>query len=39
VFLFEAGDEVVFTRISADDWDSLSAAAERGEPVAELVAR
>ncbi|WP_293853531.1 5-oxoprolinase subunit PxpB [uncultured Alsobacter sp.] len=38
VFLYEAGDEVVFEPIVAARWDALDAAAGRGEPVAELLA-
>lgn len=37
VFLYEAGDEVVFEPVPAARWDDLDAAAGRGEPVAELM--
>ena len=35
VFLFEAGDEIVFEPIDRGDWDALDRAAARGEPVAQ----
>jgi KipI family sensor histidine kinase inhibitor len=38
VFLYEAGDEVVFEPVPASRWDALDAAAGRGDPVAELIA-
>lgn len=38
VFLFEAGDEVVFAPISEAEWRSLSAAAAEGAPVVERLA-
>jgi KipI family sensor histidine kinase inhibitor len=38
VFLYEAGDEVVFEPVPATRWDELDAAAGRGEAVAEFVA-
>ncbi len=34
VFLYDAGDEIVFEPIDAGEWDTLDAAAARGEPVA-----
>lgn len=34
VFLFDAGDEIVFEPAAASDWDALDRAAARGEPVA-----
>ena len=37
VFLLSPGDRVVFHRIDEADWAALDAAAEAGEPVAELV--
>lgn len=37
VFLYAAGDEIVFTPIQPDAWDALDAAAARGEPVATVV--
>ncbi|SRR5579871_1407746 len=37
IFLFEAGDEILFTRISEEEWRNLSASAARGEPIAELL--
>lgn len=37
IFLFEAGDEIVFERIDAVRWDDLERAAIAGEPVAERV--
>ena len=37
VFLLAPGDRVVFHRIDEADWATLVAAAEAGEPVAELV--
>ncbi len=36
VFLFEAGDEIVFVPITAVEWDALDRAAAAGEPVAQL---
>jgi KipI family sensor histidine kinase inhibitor len=33
VFLFEAGDEIVFEPIAKGDWGALDRAAARGEPV------
>jgi len=38
VFLFDAGDEVVFTPISPREWDDLSSRAAAGATVAERVA-
>ena len=35
VFMFEAGDEILFSRISDAEWLKLSAAAQHGEPIAE----
>lgn len=37
VFLVGAGDEVVFQRIDAGEWDALDARAAAGEPVAEAI--
>jgi len=37
VFLLSPGDRVVFHRIDEADWATLDAAAEAGEPVAELM--
>lgn len=37
VFLFEAGDEIVFEPIDASRWGTLEKAALAGEPVAEQV--
>jgi KipI family sensor histidine kinase inhibitor len=37
VFLLEPGDRINFHAIDASEFDSLDKAAERGEPVAELV--
>jgi KipI family sensor histidine kinase inhibitor len=37
VFLVEPGDAVTFYAIDAGEWAALDAAAEAGEPVAELV--
>ncbi len=39
VFLYEAGDEIVFERIAEDDWARLDEAASRGEPVATATSR
>ena len=39
VFLYEAGDEIVFEPIAERDWARLDAAAARGEPVATSVLR
>jgi KipI family sensor histidine kinase inhibitor len=39
VFLYEAGDEVVFEPIPERDWAALDAAAARREPVANLARR
>ena len=38
VFLMGAGDSITFHAVSAREWNALERAAERGEPVAELVA-
>jgi len=38
VFLLEAGDRVRFEPVPEASWAALDAAAERGEPVAELLA-
>lgn len=38
VFLMEPGDEVTFTPIKASEFEQLDRAAERGDPVAELIA-
>lgn len=38
VFLLEPGDRINFHSIAAKEFDALDRAAERGEPVAELVA-
>lgn len=38
VFLFEPGDQLKFYAIGANEFDALDRAAERGDPVAELVA-
>lgn len=38
VFLMEPGDAVTFAAIKASEFDQLDRAAERGEPVAELIA-
>ncbi|MGO4705603.1 5-oxoprolinase subunit PxpB [Microvirga sp. 2MCAF38] len=38
IFLFEAGDEIVFEPIDPARWDALEQAANAGEPVAELIA-
>lgn len=38
VFLLEAGDRVCFEPVPAARWAALDDAAERGEPIAELVA-
>ncbi len=38
VFLMGTGDSVSFQPVSPREWDALERAAERGEPVAELVA-
>lgn len=38
VFLFDAGDEIVFAPVSAREWDGLCRAAAEGAPVAERVA-
>lgn len=38
VFLYEAGDEIVFAPIEAARWDALDRAAAAGEPVAERLA-
>ena len=35
VFLFAAGDEIVFEPVDASRWDALEKAARAGEPVAE----
>ncbi|QFU17476.1 5-oxoprolinase subunit PxpB [Microvirga thermotolerans] len=37
VFLFSAGDEIVFEPVGPSRWDALERAAEAGEPVAEQV--
>ena len=37
VFLYAAGDEIVFKPIAPNEWDALDAAADRGEPVATVV--
>ncbi|HEY0234464.1 MAG TPA: 5-oxoprolinase subunit PxpB [Afipia sp.] len=37
VFLMEPGDRVTFVPIKASEFDQLDRAAERGEPVAELI--
>lgn len=37
VFLVEPGDAVTFYAVDASEWTALDAAAEAGEPVAELV--
>lgn len=34
VFLYDAGDEIIFEPIDADRWAALDEAASRGEPVA-----
>jgi KipI family sensor histidine kinase inhibitor len=39
VFLYEAGDEIVFEPIPEGDWARMDAAAARGEPVATSVLR
>ncbi|MBX9710830.1 MAG: 5-oxoprolinase subunit PxpB [Xanthobacteraceae bacterium] len=39
VFLMEPGDHVAFEAIAAAEFDRLDRAAERGEPVAELIAQ
>ncbi len=38
VFLIAPGDAVRFVSIDNSEWDALDRAAERGEPVAELIA-
>ena len=38
VFLLEPGDQINFHAIVASDFEALDRAAERGEPVAELIA-
>jgi KipI family sensor histidine kinase inhibitor len=37
VFLMEPGDAVTFYAVDSSEWDALDAAADAGEPVAELV--
>lgn len=37
VFLFAAGDEIVFEPVEASRWDAMEKAARAGEPVAEEV--
>jgi 5-oxoprolinase (ATP-hydrolysing) subunit B len=37
MFLIAPGDEVTFYQVSAGEWPALDAAAEAGEPVAQLV--
>jgi KipI family sensor histidine kinase inhibitor len=39
VFLFAAGDEIVFEPVDASRWEALEKAAQAGEPVAEEVRR
>ena len=39
VFLYGAGDEIVFEPIPERDWARMDAAAARGEPVATSVLR
>ena len=37
VFLFAAGDEIVFEPVDASRWEAMEKAARAGEPVAEEV--
>ena len=39
VFLFEAGDEIVFEPVDASRWDGLDRAAEAGELIAGIIPR